>query len=363
MAEKIKSNRFGHIDVMRAFAVMLVVVSHAGVTIIPGNSGVTIFFAISGFVITYHLLKERDRTGTFAVGGFYLRRVIKLAPAFIVAIAIPSLLWSLWHELNWPAFISQVLFTFNWVNLAGLAQGVLPGSPVMWSLAIEEQFYIAFALVWLLAVRQRRWKEIVVGSAILAILYSTVARVVIGGQSDRIYFGTDTRLDGIAWGILTAMIFHRWLALGSPRNRFTTVIGSDWAIFAAVLLYLASVGLRDEIFRDTARYTMQSMAACVVILYGFMSGPGLISKCFARIANVRALNFLGLASYAIYLAHAVLMHFIEPYLETPLWIDVPILVILGTLSGIAVYVFVEVPVAARLRASLDVRRGRLSPAR
>src|SRR3954469_19419128 len=85
------ANRFAHIDAMRAVAVGLVVVAHAGLDrVVPGGSGVTIFFSISGFIITYLVLRERDSAGGFAVGHFYLRRALKLGPPLVVIVFIPT---------------------------------------------------------------------------------------------------------------------------------------------------------------------------------------------------------------------------------------------------------------------------------
>ena len=148
-------SRFQHIDAMRAFAVALVVFSHAGLTFVPGGSGVTVFFCISGFWITYTMLRERERTGGFDWGGFYFRRAVKLAPPLVLIIVIPTLIYSLFHRIDWLDFLGQVFFFFNW-RYTDSEVLVMPGSVVTWSLSIEEQFYLVIALVWLAAVRWRR---------------------------------------------------------------------------------------------------------------------------------------------------------------------------------------------------------------
>ena len=148
--------RYAHIDALRAAAVTLVVVSHAGITSIPGGTGVTIFFAICGFIITHLLLRERRTAGTFEIRAFYLRRVLKLAPPFVVLILVPTAIYSFFGQINWNDVASQTFFVFNWALLLSDGIHVLPGSDVVWSLAIEEQLYIMFALVWLIIYRFRR---------------------------------------------------------------------------------------------------------------------------------------------------------------------------------------------------------------
>ncbi len=95
MSTEVRKNtagRFAHIDAMRAFAVLLVVVAHAGAgLIVPGGSGVTIFFAISGLIITLLVLREQYKTGGFAIGGFFFRRAAKILPPLIVVVLVPSL--------------------------------------------------------------------------------------------------------------------------------------------------------------------------------------------------------------------------------------------------------------------------------
>jgi peptidoglycan/LPS O-acetylase OafA/YrhL len=135
--------RFAHIDFMRAVAVLLVLFQHAGLEQgLLGSTGVTMFFVISGFVITNLALAEAAVTGKFAIGDFYLRRAIKLLPPLFVVVVLPSLavgVASNWTKVNPSSLLSQVLFFYNSVRING-QQGVLPGTDVVWSLSVEEQF-------------------------------------------------------------------------------------------------------------------------------------------------------------------------------------------------------------------------------
>ncbi len=132
MSTEVRKNtagRFAHIDAMRAFAVLLVVVAHAGAgLIVPGGSGVTIFFAISGLIITLLVLREQDKTGGFAIGGFFFRRAAKILPPLIVVVLVPSLVWACFGPLDWGALAAQIFFVFNWVKASGDLFHVLPGS-------------------------------------------------------------------------------------------------------------------------------------------------------------------------------------------------------------------------------------------
>lgn len=340
--------RYAHIDAMRALAVMLVVFAHGGLgAIVPGGSGVTIFFSISGFIITFLLLRERDKTGGFRIGDFYFRRAVKIFPPLIIAIVIPTIIYGLVNSVDWLAASAQVLFFYNWYKMAGGAE-VLPGTGVVWSLSIEEQFYIVFALIWIACVRFRYWRQVLTALAIMAIAFSSVMRILLAvgnAPTERIYYGSDTRLDGIAWGVLTAIAFHKWMANGSVENRWTRLAGSAGAPVLAGALYLASLLIRDEFFRDTARYSLQSIAACIVIVYGFMQGSNVIRSGFNKMVGSGVVSLIGLASYSIYLVHLVLMLQISPLLESwPDWLSLTFLATIGVSAGVLLYKWVEVPV-------------------
>ena len=350
-----KAARFAHIDAMRAFAVMLVVVAHAGLGhIVPGGSGVTIFFSISGFVITYQLLRERERTGSFSAFAFYRRRAFKIFPPFFLIVVIPTLIYAVFLPVDWVSFGSQILFLFNWVYLSDTS-GVLPGSGVVWSLAIEEQFYILFALIWLCTVRSARWKEITVAIAVVAIVLPTLARFALAFDPDmsrRIYYGSDTRLDGIAWGVLLAVWYHA-VATSLKQRQLARLLASDWALVTAVLIYLLSLVIRDDYFRDTVRYSMQSIAACAVIAYGLLPGKGIIRRPFYAFSRWRPIELLGLASYSIYLAHLILAGLLEPYLlDVSPFVSVPVIAAIGVGGGLLVWWAVEEP-ARRYRQRHD----------
>ncbi|UZN04313.1 acyltransferase family protein [Cellulomonas sp. S1-8] len=345
--------RYEHVDALRALAVMLVVVAHAGLGhVVPGGSGVTIFFAISGFIITHILLVEHERTGGFRLTDFYLRRVLKLAPPFLLLIALPTVVWAaLGNHVDGGAFAAQIFFAFNWVYMQGVPD-VLPGSAVVWSLAIEEQFYIVFALVWMGAVLLRRRLAALTALALATVVGALVVRLVVvasvGAEEAhrRVYYGTDTRADGIAFGILAAVVFaHARHGTLSPRWR--RAIGSSWVPVLALALYLTSLLVRDPWFRETLRYSLQAIAAAAVILYGLERQDGLLRTTLGRVAGLRLVQVIGLASYAIYLAHlgvAVAVERLLPGLPGP--VVFTLAVVAGTGLGVAVWFWVERPVEA-----------------
>ena len=342
---------------MRAFAVLLVVIAHSGLGhIVPGGSGVTIFFSISGFIITFLILRERDKTDGFSAPAFYFRRLMKIGPPFVLVILVPTGLYAIWNSVDWAHVAGQVFFVFNWTELSGDAN-VLPGSGVVWSLAIEEQFYIVFALIWLGMVRSRLWRSLLIVLAGVAVAFSTVLRVVMAqdpGLERRIYFGTDTRLDGIAWGVLAGVAYHFWHSKNVP-SAITRILSMDWILIGAIGLYLVSLIYRDEWFRDTFRFSIQSISACLVILYGLLPGHGPLRRYFYAISSWAPVSIIGLASYSIYLVHLVLVDGLRNLLPGfPLWSSVAILSAVGLGTGIGIFYLVERP-AHKFRALMEAK--------
>jgi len=350
--------RLAHVDALRAAAVMLVVLAHAGLaSTVPGSTGVTVFFTISGFVITDVLLRERRRTGRFDIRSFYWRRLTKLGPPFLVVVLVPTLLWSTTHAVDWPEVGGQVFFVYNWFYTDGSAGAVLPGSSVVWSLAIEEQFYIAFALFWLLAVHSRRVTVPLVWLGAVAVVVAVADRGFLwsqGASSTRILYGTDARLDSIALGVLAAVLAD---ALRTPgvAARTRRWLASNLVVALAVVLLALSALVRASLYQQVLRFSVESVAAALLVLYGVLRTDGRLRGALGRLAANRAVQVVGLASYSVYLAHLVVMHQVEPHLAGwPAGARTAFLVLVGVLAGVLVWRLVEVPVLARRKARATV---------
>ena len=170
------------LQALRAVAVALVVVYHLWPKYVPGGFiGVDVFFVISGYLITSHLLREVTRSGSIAVSGFWARRIRRLLPAAFTVLAvsaIATLIWlprAVWQQ-TFVEIIASAVYGVNWV-LAFSATDYLgaENDPSIvqhyWSLSVEEQFYIVWPLLMVLAIAVAAWRARRRGSAA-----STVAR-------------------------------------------------------------------------------------------------------------------------------------------------------------------------------------------
>jgi len=343
--------RFAHIDFMRAVAVLMVLLQHAGLEKgLLGSAGVTMFFVISGFVITNQALAEASVTGRFAIGNFYLRRAIKLLPPLIAVLVLPSLVLGLasnWTKVNPSSLLSQVLFFYNSVRISG-QQGVLPGTDVVWSLSVEEQFYIGFALLWLLCLKLPKPRLALSCLAGLAIVCSTFLRLSLantGNQelAQRIYFSTDTRIDAIALGVLIAVFLrsNSWPAL---RNRVPSLIW-DGLLFVCISVLSFSLLLGDYKANYSWLITVHALGSAGILILGFSGGAGLLIRGLARLSSVSGLKTIGLASYSIYLVHhTVSLALSSMVVALPPLLGIVIKVLAGLAAGLLVWLAVERPV-------------------
>jgi peptidoglycan/LPS O-acetylase OafA/YrhL len=192
------------LDGLRALSVLLVVVAHAGYgNVVPGGLGVTIFFFLSGYIITTLLLEEHERTGEIGIRNFYIRRVLRLLPPLLLTLAIAYALTSAGLSpggISIGGFLAQLFYFANYYAIFLDPGKTIPeGTVVLWSLAVEEHFYIFYPAIMtlLLAAPLRpRATAVLFASACVAILAWRFYLVHLPGfATERTYYATDTRID------------------------------------------------------------------------------------------------------------------------------------------------------------------------
>ncbi|GLH87332.1 MULTISPECIES: acyltransferase [unclassified Bradyrhizobium] len=297
------------LDGIRALSVLIVVLGHSGLqTLIPGGFGVTIFFFLSGFLISTLMLSEHERTGTINVPRFYARRVFRLMPPLLITLAIAyglTCAGMLDGGITLQGLAAQLLYFANYYGLFFDPGNTVPdGTGILWSLAVEEHFYIVYPLLMTLllgsALRPRTVGALL-GLVCLAVLAWRFHLVHTPGFfPDRTYYASDTRIDSIAYGCVLALVMNP----ARQRSKPGAMSPKHWAILlAAVAVLLLSLLYRDPVFRETARYSIQGLALMPLFYFAvrFADTPPF------RLLNRSWMMTLGTYSYAIYLIHNVVI--------------------------------------------------------
>lgn len=319
------------LDGVRAIAVALVLADHGGVPGLSGGFlGVDVFFVLSGFLITSLLLDEVGRTGRIGLRAFWIRRARRLLPALLVmvlAVVAMRELFSIESTANLRADAVAALFWMsNWVFVAQdtdyFSQGA-PPSPLQhtWSLAVEEQYYLgwpvliaaviavlgAFAYRRGVALSQRAVRTAVFVLAAGGVLASAGVTAMVSSEANlnRVYFGTDTRVQALLVGAAAAALVVRdWRGLTAGlvilRSRWTRWVA--WALPAIGLVVLISAariatGSAEE-FRG-GLLIIVAVAAVLVIAPVALAQDGPV----ARLLSAGPLVGLGAISYGVYLWH------------------------------------------------------------
>jgi peptidoglycan/LPS O-acetylase OafA/YrhL len=349
-------------------AVLLVFAFHTDTPQMHGGFlGVDLFFVLSGYLITQLLFIEIEKTQKVGVGAFWGRRVKRLLPAFVV-IAVSVIVWGAWHAPGYlrakvqKDVIASVIYLANWrfISSSSYFSNDDTVSPLqhVWSLAIEEQFYVLWpgtvALSFFLARRMKLSVVRVVGvlSLVLAVVSAALLYVSYAPtHPERAYMGTDTRAFEPLVGALLAAIFTnpRVRAFAERARYVLFVLG-----LAGFLLGLFTLGTPTGIAR--AYFTGGAVGfvlACCLLIMAVESGPSL----FAKVLSFGPVEKLGAISYGFYLWHWPLIVWGVGPGRGFNWKERALL-LFGTIAISAVsYFLVETPVRhGRLSRPLTLRR-------
>jgi peptidoglycan/LPS O-acetylase OafA/YrhL len=285
------------LDAVRAAGAFLVIAFHFGFSSIPGPTGVLIFYVLSGFLITWLLLREHGQTGSVSLKGFYIRRALRIFPAFYFYwVAVMALRLALDKPIDWGQAVSSFFYVNNYYQ--GLAGDHLR-SPLShtWSLAVEEQFYLLWPLGFLLVLRSRRGPALWLPAAIIGVwIYRSILHAGFKVSSVYIYEGFEARADHLLVGCLLAFALRRgwwtgfWRACcGHPALALLPIAGLG-------LSTLAHQRLGND-YRFLAAFVLDPLLVAVLLaqLIAFSDSP------WWSWLNARWLRYLGTISYSTYL--------------------------------------------------------------
>ena len=297
------------LDGIRAISISIVFFAHAGVvSFLPGGFGVTIFFFLSGFLITTLFYREVERTGGINLPAFYTRRLLRLSPPLFITLFLVYFLVSIGFlegVVQPEAVLSQVFYYYNYYAILSTdaTEGAL-GLNVLWSLAVEEHFYLIFPFLFTLILRNQIRSTHLFAVLFVILIWRVVKLSLLGAGSDSIYMATDTRFDSILVGAFLAVLIAEGKAAAIfPQKPF--MVGG--LIVFAILVLLFTFLYRDPFFRSTLRYSLQGMALIPLFYYSV----NLPNVWIFRLLNWRPIRVIGVYSYTIYLVHTVVLGNLE----------------------------------------------------
>jgi len=255
-----------------------------------GGAGVDLFFALSAFLITSLLLRERQETGGISLRRFYIRRILRIWPLYFLMIVLGAVLshTMVTQRLPWYYIAGYLLFVGNWV------QAVF-GSPrsicaPLWTVSIEEQFY----LIWPVLVKalERRGMVIAGVFVFVAATVSQMGIVLAGGSEGYIYYGSLSRCDSLVVGIMLALFAERLPKLTSGP-RVLLIFGGMSGSIVASAWFLDQQGSID----------MRAVFGRLII--SIASGAILYGSLYSRNSLVKGrwVVRLGKISYGLYVLH------------------------------------------------------------
>ena len=355
-----KSRYLPSIDSLRALAVLAVIIYHVDVNYLPGGFlGVDLFFVLSGYLISSLIIKEYRKTGSINLYNFYLRRARRLLPAVYFMITVGIILMVMFNEVLLKKSHLDAIFGYiyssNWwyiFHKLDYFDSFGSQSPFkhLWSLAIEEQFYMIFPLLFLLINSKKKGKDgtyklsksflyIVLG----LIFVSLITHILLFDINNisRIYFGTDTRAFSLLVGVVGAILY--------PMDKLNTKITPQENIVYSVVS-LISITTLITIMIYTSEYNtwLYRGGFLLVAILGIIIiiSSGKQHTIMAKLLSFNPVVFIGKISYSLYLWHFPILVLTTPVSEigNPNNFYVILRVILTFIVAIISYVFVETPI-------------------
>ncbi|MGP5644399.1 acyltransferase family protein [Corynebacterium variabile] len=371
------------LDGLRGIAVLAVVIYHFFGDALPGGFlGVDIFFVLSGFLITALLVRELGATGRISLKEFWRRRARRIIPAsvtvLVVATAVAGFIGGDVQVGLVPQFLGSLFFANNWVQISQSHSYFADTTPQIfmhyWSLAIEEQFYVLWPLIFLglLWVARRSGRSVSSGDRTfrLPALFATVAGLASllvmillynpDEDPSRVYFGTDTHAFGLLAGVVLALLVttaspkavDSWPLLsptgasGMPTTRSRLTGAAGWTLGSLAFLGLIAMLV---LLPDTSPVTYRgglfgASLLTVAVMMTVLRDAGPV----AWMMRIRPLRYFGERSFSLYLWHWPVIVFLEakmqqPGSDTPDWLVGLIAVVISLVLSEASYRFVENP--------------------
>ena len=355
-----KTKYLPSIDSLRAIAVIAVIIYHIDANYLPGGFlGVDLFFVLSGYLISSLIIKEYKSTGTVNLYNFYVRRARRLLPAVYFMITVVLIIITLFNGVLLKKSYLDALFGYiyssNWwyiFHKLDYFDSFGSQSPFkhLWSLAIEEQFYMFFPLIFLIFNRKSKsnnsnskLNKNFIYVVLSLILVSLIAHILLFdiNNINRIYFGTDTRAFSLLVGVVGAILYpmDRLSERTTKKDNMIYSIVSLVSILVLICIMINTSEYNTWLYRGG--FLLVAIIGLIIIIssgrqYTFMS----------KLLSFKPLVFIGKISYSLYLWHFPILVVTTPVSEigNPNLFYVTLRIVLIFLVATGSYMFVETPI-------------------
>lgn len=358
------------LDGLRALALLGVMAYHWQFGFASGGFlGVSLFFVLSGYLITDILASQWHRNRRIDLRDFWIRRIKRLTPAMLLTLFMIVIWITLFDRARLSELRNDVLgavtYISNWQFIfeqKSYFELFGPPSPLghFWSLAVEEQFYLLWPIIMMLALRflPRRWQLvsfILAGAALSALAMALIYQP--GTDPSRVYFGTDTRAFGLLIGAALAIIWPSGkLSYISPSRAARSWLNVIGGLSMLIILLM---------FWKTERYDpavyqggMVGFSIAAAVLVAVLAHP---ASVWGRLLSWKPLRWIGIRSYGIYLWHYPVMILTSPpsgpgQLST---VEITLQILASVVLAAISYTYVEVPIRrGRIKALWFTMKGR-----
>jgi len=337
----LRKKQIPSLDGLRAVAVLLVIFHHLGIRFAPHGRGVLTFFVLSGFLITWLLLKESDRNGSISVHSFYVRRILRIFPAFYVFWILHVLVSLLTRgKLSASAiadYVSAFFYVSNYWHAISNSSYHYIGHT--WALSIEGQFYLMWPWIFLAFHKDlRKFTRILIAIIVVVDLYRLLLFFGFHASDDWLTFTFDSRVDHLLVGCLLAVLLKR----GVLARFWNSMISRLWISAVTFGLIISSIALAFH-YGSTYKYAV-----------GFVLDPLLTAVFLVQVMalgntwmwgwlNWRVTRYCGRISYGMFLYHVFANEFVRHFMaHRSIFLIAPTAVALAVLMGTASYYLVEI---------------------
>jgi peptidoglycan/LPS O-acetylase OafA/YrhL len=248
---------------------------------------------------------ELDDTGGISYKKFYLRRIYRIFPPLytVLVIALIFALAGLTKQDIWvSAVLAQVFHLTNYYLIYAGDSHILPNTTVLWSLAIEEHYYLLFPLLFSFLTGKMSYTRtayVLIFLCVMVLLWRCYLVYGLGVSEIYVYMATDARIDSIIFGCIMGVIYNPVMDEGVPVSKRTEIT----ALIVSFAVLIFSFLYRSQEFRDTFRYTLQGIALFPVFYLAIKRNNWVVFSWL----NWKPIRAMGMISYTFYLSHTLVI--------------------------------------------------------